>query len=242
MSLDTDKVLARFSASCLEAGPTFCALAPMFSFPSDLQAAIIGLMQGIKAIPIQIPGTGSAGTITYGIFKSYLLNQLYSTGQNWIDLAAFLQSAMTGNVTGLIETYSKASSDAGRGSGFASARHHARDQSLTPSVNEALLGIRCAEKTTRTRSLDQVRGPGYLASWSHGYMADFNDYIFATCPQWKFNTKEPYTGNFKVEPAYPVLLVGNTYDPVTPLASAYNVSWGFEGSVVLEHHGHGVSP
>jgi len=39
----------------------------------------------------------------------------------------------------------------------------------------------------------------------------------------------------------PVLLVGQTYDPVTPMASARNISAGFEGSVVLEVMGFGVS-
>jgi len=35
------------------------------------------------------------------------------------------------------------------------------------------------------------------------------------------------------------LLVGNSYDPVTPLVSAMNTSAGFEGSVVLHHNGYG---
>jgi len=48
-------------------------------------------------------------------------------------------------------------------------------------------------------------------------------------------------GDFRVKTKNPVLLIGSTYDPVTPIASAHNVSAGFEGSVVLERGGFGVS-
>ena len=37
------------------------------------------------------------------------------------------------------------------------------------------------------------------------------------------------------------MFVGGPFDPVTPLISAYNMSTGFEGSVVLQHNGYGVS-
>lgn len=61
------------------------------------------------------------------------------------------------------------------------------------------------------------------------------------CAQWPFEAAERYEGSFLgVETKNPILFVGNTYDPVTPLASAHNVSAGFVGSVVLQHDRYGV--
>lgn len=58
--------------------------------------------------------------------------------------------------------------------------------------------------------------------------------------QWKLEAKERYTGDFRVKTKHPMLVIGNTYDPTTPLRSARNISESFEGSVVLEHGGYGV--
>ncbi len=59
------------------------------------------------------------------------------------------------------------------------------------------------------------------------------------CAQWKIKPKEVYKGSFGASTRVPVLFVGNTLDGHTPLASAYNVSSGYEGSVVLEVGGNG---
>ncbi|CAI4212347.1 unnamed protein product [Parascedosporium putredinis] len=65
-------------------------------------------------------------------------------------------------------------------------------------------------------------------------------YVYA-CALWPFEAKERYEGDFHVKTKNPLLFIGNTYDPVTPLASAKNMSAGFEGSVVLQHNGFGPS-
>lgn len=57
---------------------------------------------------------------------------------------------------------------------------------------------------------------------------------------WKMAAKERYTGGFSnIKTKHPLLFVGNTYDPLTPLASARNASAAFDGSVVLQHDGYG---
>ena len=61
------------------------------------------------------------------------------------------------------------------------------------------------------------------------------------CAQWQFVGKDRYEGDFRVKTKKPILFIGNTYDPVTPLASAKAMSEKFEGSVVLERGGYGVS-
>jgi hypothetical protein len=72
-------------------------------------------------------------------------------------------------------------------------------------------------------------------------VGDAADYLPMDCAQWRMPAKERYEGGFEVQTKGRVLVIGNKGDPVTPLASARNVSAGLVGSVVLEHGGYGVS-
>ena len=62
------------------------------------------------------------------------------------------------------------------------------------------------------------------------------------CARWPLpGARERYDGDFRVKTKNPVLVVSAVWDPVTPLVSAKNVSSGFEGSVLLQRDGFGVS-
>ncbi|KLO05807.1 hypothetical protein SCHPADRAFT_1002699 [Schizopora paradoxa] len=54
--------------------------------------------------------------------------------------------------------------------------------------------------------------------------------IHAACSIFAFKGLE---GTFNHKTSHPLLLIGNTADPVTPLWAAHKMSKGFEGSVVL---------
>ena len=64
--------------------------------------------------------------------------------------------------------------------------------------------------------------------------------VIVPCARWKIRAKERYTGGFNdIKTKNPILFVANTFDPYTPLVSAQNASAAFDGSVVLQHDGHG---
>ncbi|KIP05919.1 hypothetical protein PHLGIDRAFT_73444, partial [Phlebiopsis gigantea 11061_1 CR5-6] len=48
-------------------------------------------------------------------------------------------------------------------------------------------------------------------------------------------------GSFITNTSSPILLIGNTLDPVTPIAGARNMSSGFAGSVMLQQNSTGHS-
>jgi hypothetical protein len=102
-----------------------------------------------------------------------------------------------------------------------------------------LFSIKCGD----TLSQPAVKEDFLLFLKERAKVSRFSGLAAATpiqCAQWQIRAKERYRGDFRVNPKTPVLLIGNTFDPVTPLASAFNVSAGFEGSVVLEHGRRGV--
>jgi hypothetical protein len=63
--------------------------------------------------------------------------------------------------------------------------------------------------------------------------------VVARCAQWPMPAKERYMGDFNVETKNPMLIIGNTYDPVTPLVSARNVSETIKTSVLLHQDTYG---
>jgi len=74
-----------------------------------------------------------------------------------------------------------------------------------------------------------------------GESSTFGDvwWIHAACSGWKVKGKERFQGNFNHKTSHPLLLIGNTADPVTPLWAAKKMSKGFEGSVVLTQNSSG---
>lgn len=116
---------------------------------------------------------------------------------------------------------------------------------LSPSyssggINEAVYGIHCADKTPGKYTFDEVLPVVSTLSYQSTLMGQVGIPLSMIATQWKLEAKERYTGDFKVKTKHPMLVIGNTYDPTTPLRSARNISESFEGSVVLEHGGYGV--
>ena len=111
----------------------------------------------------------------------------------------------------------------------------------TSRLFEAYAGIRCSDSALRANNLADVLpivNSLYATSFVGG---DSLALTLLTCTRWRFHAKGRYQGGFQnIRTKYPLLFIGNTFDPVTPLVSARNASAGFEGSVVLQHNGHGV--
>lgn len=111
----------------------------------------------------------------------------------------------------------------------------------TAAFRDTHMGITCSDKEFRTDDLEEAmpfikrhfqtsRLTGQTWAWQT-----------ALCAQWKIKSKERYTEGFHepIQTRHPVLLVGNEFDVVTPIASARNLSASFPGSAVFEHHAHG---
>lgn len=109
------------------------------------------------------------------------------------------------------------------------------------SENDAPFGIHCADKKTELTTLEQLMPVFRTSDQTSRLFGTVTNGLDMICSQWKFEAKERYTGDFKAKTRRPLLLIGNSYDSATPIRSAYNVSSGFEGSVVLENGGFGVS-
>lgn len=221
--LDTDAVYNGFISHCI-AEPKLCALAANYKTEIDLKTAISDLITTMDILPLtQAIDAGNitligAITLLGAQLKASIVSQLYQPRQ-WTALAIQLDEVFAGNI-----------------SSFA-------PQPLNLSVwNPAEIlsnpPIRCSDFGLRASNISDL----VPLIEKQSAVSAFTEPLYSVswlCATWRMHAKERYTGDFVVKTRNPIMLIGNTYDPVTPLRSARNVSEAFEGSVVLQQDSYG---
>jgi len=188
----------------------------------ELEKTIYYALDYLKFNPIAIYLPSGSFWIDYTLVQTLILQYWYIP-QYWPELSVLLDDLLTGNMSQAQTSEALASTVAA---------------STSP---EAVFGIRCGDKFARRASLSHMLPDIQERQLKSKLMGDSPVTQPVYCAQWQLSAKERYTGDFRVKTRNPVLLIGNTFDPVTPLVSAHNMSSGFEGSVVLQHNGYGVS-
>jgi pimeloyl-ACP methyl ester carboxylesterase len=217
----TDATFEAFLDACFESAEK-CPLARMYENVDDLKDALAELFDDLRYSPIPAFPAGSfPQVLDYSLVNSMIVSTLYRP-PHYQNLSIALAGLLEGDSAPWAEVFFSPTSV------------------TVPRQAEAILGIRCGDKIPRASSLEELEPieeqfhetskwfPGFGRGW----------YVYA-CAQWPFEAKERYEGDFNVKTKNPILFIGNTYDPVTPLKSAQNMSAGFEGSVVLHHNGFG---
>lgn len=219
---DTDSVLSEFFKGCVAAPPGICPLAYPGATATDLEQAFIDLLDDIKYNPIATSPAETGSTVNYGAIKTFVAGQLYNP-VTWAETSAALYGLLHRNTTLFTTLNSEISSAAG-------------------NLGEVNAGIRCSDNDIRAQNRSEVM-PVVEAMYNSSFsVGDIQAGLPLGCASWRFRAKERYTRGFtNITTKSPLLFIGNTFDPVTPLVSAQNASAGFEGSVVLQHDGHGVS-
>lgn len=215
----TDSAFSGFCAQCVD-NKEICPIAGDRT-ATELEEDIYAALETLKYNPIPVSVEGKGVLIDYASVKGIVYYALYFPAQ-WPALAHKLDVLFSGNATAILP-----------------------DLLVPPSSApdaEAGIGIKCSDILAHAESLDEVL-PAVEARWEKSrFGGDVADFVALQCARWGMPAKERYEGDFQVETAHPVLLVSTQNDPITPLVSAKNMSAAFEGSVVLEQEGYGVSP
>ncbi|KAH8898034.1 TAP domain-containing protein [Thozetella sp. PMI_491] len=211
---DTDKVFHAFVNGCVSS-PEQCALASGNVTAAELKHNLLQKLNDLKYNPIVL----GSSIVDYSRVQSTIATTLYFPAL-WPVLSVGLHGVLTENATE-VEILDNAL--AGR---------------TDSKAIEYLAGIECSDKTARATKRSEI-APFVDQLFKTPAFSDIQTNVFAWCANWKMEAKERYSGDFHVKTRNPILLIGNTFDPATPLVSARNVSAGFEGSVVLQHNGHG---
>ncbi|KAJ7454309.1 TAP-like protein-domain-containing protein [Mycena galericulata] len=217
---DTDKVWASFINGCVAAGPHGCA----FYSPTaaEIQENVDKIYASLRARPIPVRTTTSFGIVDYSTMRRAIFLSLYIPYARFPALAQALADLSGGNGTAL----------------FKMTERPAFECDCDPSefrfeeVEEASDAVRCNDGKRVEASyedfVEHYHNTSKLSSW-----ADVWEPTRLGCLAWPEFPNDHFQGPFVANTSFPLLLVGNTADPVTPLSAAKKMSQGFARSVVL---------
>lgn len=224
--VDTEAEFEHFFRECTKAGSDNCKLVSLASEDKDLKTVVMDWANKLKINPVVVEDASPPRLLTYGDVSSRLLTAMYNP-RGWPLLADNLYEAIhKGNSSALLYKIN-----------------------LRPTINgesEALYAIACSD------AAGEAPGPGrrwgiedFEKFWKLSYEDSPNFSVYfagngAMCHSgWQFRGAERYSGDFNTNTSFPLLLLGNDFDPVTPGRYADKMSKGFAGSVSVRRAGYG---
>ncbi|TFK45306.1 hypothetical protein OE88DRAFT_1689184 [Heliocybe sulcata] len=209
---DFDNVLFSFADSCVKSGDA-CALSSLS--PRDIVLRIDETIESLYYKPqpvtdLAVPAVATAANLRKLIFDAMLKIQ------TWSDLAVELREVFIDNYTGLMhKTMVKIDPAGGSKPDYSSYSGNAircTDAKPYPSAEEFPTNYEIVQSILESMKTYSSRIGDQFSSWSF-------------CHLWKGidPRRSRYTGTFELEDGVldtPILVLSNTYDPVTPLANA----------------------
>lgn len=207
-----------YFAICETVGSSRC---PLAGSEEGAKGKVMGLLASLYDRPLPVSGEALAGLVTYYDYKSFFYSTLYRP-TNWPNFAKITTDLLKGNGTSFL---------------------HATSHDLS--------AFGTAESGTAVLCTDSVPATNYsLASWSE-FVSNMTRLSFIAgdsrsldtipCRHWYTTPNERWLGTFDdVHLEVPVLMIGNTYDPATPLDSAKRLAAKMgKNAVLLEQRSYG---
>ncbi|KAK0187556.1 Alpha/Beta hydrolase protein [Armillaria mellea] len=220
--LDTEKDMQSFFDGCMAAGPDACAF--YASTSEDISDKLDAIYQSLFTKPVPVISPSLYGVVDYTILQNAIKSALYQPYALFSILAEGLASLATGNGSIIYEMLGIADDSS----------------AVYNNVFEAQIAISCSDALNNTDSVadlyaywDSIQGISPFAFWMMTQRIE--------CSGWKFHREGRFTGPVGGNTSHPILLIGNTADPVTPLSMAHKTSSAFPGSVVLARNSSGHS-
>ncbi|KAK4990174.1 hypothetical protein LTR50_002648 [Elasticomyces elasticus] len=235
--LDTEKDMRTFYHHCARVGYPTCALASEGDTPDDIENKVRRITERLYHNPLPVIGPNPE-VIEYSDVKNLIFAALYTPQASFPYLATLLAEVDKGNGTQfaeLLAQYHTYECDNRPPDAALDALVPLRNKSAsTPLDTYAMLAIACGDgdsrqfenKTYLQHHIDRLdkMSPTIGKIWAQ---------IRLDCVGWKIRPKFRFTGLWQANTSHPILWIGNTADPVCPLASAHKMAQGFPGSVVL---------
>ncbi|KAK1231140.1 hypothetical protein PQX77_005746 [Marasmius sp. AFHP31] len=217
---DTDDVLQWFFKDCLNAGPKDCAF---YESSTEAMSSKLNKLYGaIIQSPVPVHTNTSYGIVDYARLRGTIFRTFYQPFNNWPRLATGLTELMNGNGTMI---YSMLDAD--------------RFQCSCDPLEKAFEGVEDAGTAIACNDGDVVPSDLESAQEHYANILKISEWgslwagIRLACASWPRIPKTQFRGPIAGNTSFPLLLIGNKADPVTPLWAAHTVSKGFPGSVVL---------
>ncbi|ESK91608.1 alpha beta hydrolase fold family [Moniliophthora roreri MCA 2997] len=206
---DADKVMQAFFDGCHAAGPEAC---PFYaSSPTAIAAKLDAIYDSLRTQPLPVFSGEEYGIITYDALRNVVFSALYNPFDQFAPLALGLAELASGNGTLIYQSIS---------------------QSLIADASaEATIAISCSDADPVNLGTSQLRE--YMSRINSTFAGVFAVRLMTHCVGWEVHPESRFKGPVGANTSFPLLVIGNTADPVTPLAAAKKTSQLFPGAVLL---------
>nr|GAT49901.1 predicted protein [Mycena chlorophos] len=223
--LDADTAWQSFAEDCVAAGPSRCAFyAPT---TAEISSSIQAIYTRLRQRPIPVRGKTSYGLVDFSMLREVIFQAVYVPYIIFPQLATALASLADGDGTALFELHARY--------GFHPFECNCGDEDAEPPdelSQEGFWAVFCNDAERIPAGYNEM-AKDYQGMLAVSDLADMIEPLRAGCVAWPDYPKTNFRGPFVANTSFPLLILGNTADPVTPLASAKKMSEGFSGSVVL---------
>ncbi|KAJ6566157.1 TAP-like protein-domain-containing protein [Mycena capillaripes] len=238
--VDTDKALQIFIDACFAAGPDDCA----YYAPStaEISANLNKLLDSVKTQPVPVMTPISYTVFGYTLLKNSIFDALYSPSQSFATLAQGLTDLVAGNASTIYSAFVEIPP-------FECGSESNSSLPLHENAYEASSTISCGDGPPVNDSISQLQG-FYSAQQEVSRFSDiwFNLRVICSCVPyytyisisidslWKrleATSRGPLRPFGAPNTSFPLLIIGNTIDPVAPISGAKSTMGLFPGSVLL---------
>jgi pimeloyl-ACP methyl ester carboxylesterase len=213
------QTLERLFDMCDDAGPSDCAFAPS---SRDRFAALAERLLTEPAL-VTDPETGEQFVIRYSDLIGITAGSLYDpfSYEFLAQVLAAIESSPPASVGAALQRLNVAT-------GLGSKRGFPTYQNFV----EAFPAVACEDGNNPTDYAIWSE-QGAAADAEFGYFGRYWTWASSPCAQWPFADTDRYTGPFNADPANPVLVIGNLYDPATRYQGAVTVDGLLQNSALL---------
>ncbi|SOV04935.1 uncharacterized protein UDID_02961 [Ustilago sp. UG-2017a] len=228
--LDTDAGFDGFFDECVKAGPKACALSEQASDDEsgeDLKKKFLHLLDDLKYHPLPVVQANVPQLLTFSMVLETFFMALYKPA-GWPKLADMLNDVTNGNGTAFVNAYGDStyhvpqipeSEEANAAIACGDGLHDPREKSW--SINRAKEHIRTLEKDSPL------------------FGQFFSEQGIKCVGSWKIRSNERHQGKFNSNTSFPLLTLGNDFDPVTPGRFADMMADKFGSAVSVRRAGYG---
>ncbi|KAK5065152.1 hypothetical protein LTR84_000988 [Exophiala bonariae] len=258
---DNTKTWSKFFEYCFEAGSKCALYHPSYKSANDIRDKVDAFWEKLKQEPIPIVIGGNMGILTNFILRTFVHTALYIPNVLWPYLAVFIDSLANEDLvtaSSMLEEgllwqhelplyFSPSLPPIPKLSDYFSMTSNKPDQQ--PQFGyawslEASISVLCGDGediTDRTKA-NQTDYLALLESQSKisgPVWAEINLHCIHWPSELRPTSKNRFTGPFGSKLSQynpkgsPILFIGNTADPVTPVFNAHKMSKSHEGSVVF---------
>ncbi|GJJ06152.1 hypothetical protein Clacol_000341 [Clathrus columnatus] len=220
---DYYSVLTYIFDACVAAGEDCPLYAPT---PTEVGARVEAIFESLRTKPIPVFNGTDYVVVDYQIAKNLFFHGLYDPFiliGPYFDALAALEK---GNGDPMLNEFRM-------GTGQSPKCGDVPKSSIVPiTLLEGGSAVRCGEGHGVGFSIDDLRV--YLEELRElSVFADVWSELRIDCSGWKIKVKDRYEGDFNTTTSFPLLVIGNTLDPATPLFAAKKAHEEFRNSALL---------